>query len=62
MISIKAYSKKEMAQMYQVSPATFRNWAKKAFNAKEWQVYIKSKILNPKMVSHLFTHLGAPEN
>jgi len=59
---VKTYSKKEMAQMYNVSSATFRKWAQKAFTAKEYLVYKSARILTIKMVNHLFTHLGNPEN
>lgn len=56
---IRAYTKKELAQLYEVSPKTFRSWLKRGrlFTADVRQ----ARILTPAQVRSIFDLLGAPE-
>lgn len=58
-LEIKAYSKKQLADMYEISPDTFRRWiiAANIFN----EAYYKGlKILKPKEVRRIFEEFGEP--
>lgn len=58
-IKITAYSKKELAKFYCVSPPTFRLWIK---NIPNLNVTKEQRILTPKQVALIFETLGTPKS
>ncbi len=63
-ILIKAYSKKELSELYGVSSSTFVRWINKK------SIYIElsksgyckyQKVLQPSLINIIFKHLGLPE-
>ena len=61
---IKAYTKKELADLYTISVVTLSNWIKDTgvFTDTEYQEYKKQKIVKPTQVKQIFlSKIGAPE-
>jgi transposase len=56
-MTIKAYSKTELARLYQVHYDTFIKWIKAI---PELKLNSKQRILTPKQVETIFKHLGEP--
>lgn len=59
MSKIKAYSKSELAQLYEVSLDTFRDWVK-PIKHELGADYDRKKLLKPWQVSKIFEVLGNP--
>ena len=58
MIKVKAYSKTELARFYGVHYDTLKKWLK---NIPELDIKPTQRILTPKQVGKIFTHLGMPD-
>ena len=56
-MKVKAYSKKELAEIYGVTRPTFRRWIKSIPNL---DVTKEQRILTPKQVALIFENLGMP--
>ena len=54
----KAYSKTELARMYNVHYDTFKKWLK---SVPDIDLKPAQRILTPKQVEKIFNHLGEPD-
>jgi transposase len=54
----KAYSKTELARMYNVHYDTFKKWLK---GVPDLDLKPTQRILTPKQVEKIFKHLGEPD-
>ncbi|MBI2269940.1 MAG: hypothetical protein HYU69_06215 [Bacteroidetes bacterium] len=57
-IQLKAYSKKEVAQFYEVSPKTLKTWLTPFENEIGQKM---GRFYNPKQMKIIFDKLGIPE-
>lgn len=58
---LKSYSKRELADLYEVSSDTFRRWVRDNCIDKLGVDYRKSKVLLPWQVKVIFEKIGPPE-
>ena len=54
-MKIEVKSRKEMAEYYSISPATFRKWVN---TVPDLHLDLKKRLLTPKQVEQIVTYLG----